>query len=234
MTSGRHILITGTSRGLGRAFAEHYLAMGDHVYGCTRGTDGPAHPCYTHLQADLGQAGGPEDLMRRLADEAPRLDVLINSAGIARMNHLALTPTKSIEQMMQTNVVAPFALMREAVRLLRSSDAGRIVNVSTVAVPLRLDGEAGYAASKSALEMLTRIAARELGPMGITCNAVGPSPIRTRLIEGVGEKRLEALIARQAIRRWAQHDDVINVIDFFLHPVSAMVTGQVIYLGGFG
>jgi 3-oxoacyl-[acyl-carrier protein] reductase len=82
--------------------------------------------------------------------------------------------------------------------------------------------------------MLTRIVAKEFGPLGVTCNAVGPSPIRTDLIRNVPEEKLNALIAQQAVPTWAQADDVINVVDFFLRPESRMITGQVIYLGGMG
>jgi 3-oxoacyl-[acyl-carrier protein] reductase len=115
---------------------------------------------------------------------------------------------------------------------MRGSSAARIVNFTSVAVPLCLEGEAIYAASKSAVETLTRIAARELAPFGITCNAIGPSPIQTGLVAGVPKHKLQAMIDAQAVRRWAVPADVINVVDFFLRPESGMVTGQVIYLGG--
>jgi 3-oxoacyl-[acyl-carrier protein] reductase len=133
---------------------------------------------------------------------------------------------------METNFIAAFQFTREAIRMMRKSSAARIVNISTVAVPLRLEGEAVYAASKSALETFTRIAAREVAPFGITCNAVGPCPIRTTLTAGVGDRKLQAVIAAQAVRRFAEPSDVVNVIEFFVRPESAMVTGQVVYLGG--
>jgi 3-oxoacyl-[acyl-carrier protein] reductase len=109
---------------------------------------------------------------------------------------------------------------------------GRIVNFATVATPLRLEGEAAYAASKAAVISLTQILARELADFGITVNAIGPTPIQTDLVGGVPSEKLERLIARQAIRRWGQFGDVANVIDFFLRPESDFVTGQVVYLGG--
>jgi 3-oxoacyl-[acyl-carrier protein] reductase len=84
------------------------------------------------------------------------------------------------------------------------------------------------------VETFTRIVAREAAPFGVTCNAVGPSPIRTQLTAGVPADKLEQLISRQAIPRWADAGDVANVVDFFLQPESAMVTGQVVYLGGIG
>jgi 3-oxoacyl-[acyl-carrier protein] reductase len=159
---------------------------------------------------------------------------LINNAGVASMNPVMLTPFESAREIMSTNFLGTFAFTRRALRLLRSSPAGRIVNLTTVAVPLRLDGEALYAASKSAVETFTRIVAREAAAFGVTCNAVGPCPIRTDLTRNVPAEKLEQLIARQAIHRWAEPSDVANVIDFFLRPESAMVTGQVVYLGGVG
>ena len=106
------------------------------------------------------------------------------------------------------------------------------MNFSTVAVPLALEGEAAYAASKAAVESMTRVLAKELGALGITVNAVGPTPIETDLIQAVPEEKIEGLVARQAIQRLGRHEDVANLVDFFLRPESSFVTGQVVYLGG--
>jgi 3-oxoacyl-[acyl-carrier protein] reductase len=106
------------------------------------------------------------------------------------------------------------------------------VNFTTVAHPLNLEGEAVYAASKSAVESLTRIMARELAELRITVNAVGPTPVLTDLIKGVSSKKMDALLARQAIPRYGKAADVINAVDFFLRPESDFITGQVLYLGG--
>jgi 3-oxoacyl-[acyl-carrier protein] reductase len=160
------------------------------------------------------------------------LNVLINNAGIAAMNHMLLTPVQTAKRILDTNVIGTFLVSREAAKLLRLSQHARIVNFSTVAVPMRLEGEAIYAASKAAVETLTRILARELAPLGITCNAVGPTPIETDLVRGVPRDKLQRLVANQAIPRFGQPADVANVIDFFLRPESDFVTGQVVYLGG--
>ena len=161
-----------------------------------------------------------------------RLDVLINNAGVAAMNHALLTPMDTVERVLGTNVAGTFLLCREAAKLMQRRKFGRIVNFATVATPFKLEGEAIYAASKAAVVTLTHVLARELADYGITVNAVGPTPIETDLIRNVPSEKIDRLIARQAIRRLGEFRDVANVIDFFLRPESDFVTGQVIYLGG--
>ena len=229
----RRVLITGATRGIGRHLAEHYLALGDTVIGCGRSAASIEHARYSHHTVDLVSPDGVTAMLAAIRSAHDGLDVLINNAGAASMNAFLLTPPSTAERILDINVLAPMRLTHGAVRLLRRSAAGRIVNLTTIAVPLRLDGEAVYAASKAAIESLTRILAKELGPMGITCNAVGPSVIRTRLTEGVPADKLQRLIAAQAIPREGTPADVANVIDFFLRPESGFVTGQVVYLGGF-
>jgi 3-oxoacyl-[acyl-carrier protein] reductase len=204
------------------------------VVGCARGEAPLSDERYTHLKADVSDEPAVRALFSEVRSRLGGLDVLINNAGTASMNAVALTPFDSARQVMMTNFLGTFVFTHAALRLLKSSSAGRIVNFSTVAVPLRLEGEAIYAASKSAVEMFTKIVAREAGPLGITCNAVGPSPIRTALTAAVAADKMQRLIDRQAIRRWAECEDVANVVDFFLRPESSMVTGQVVYLGGPG
>jgi len=230
----RHVLVTGASRGIGAHLVRHYLRRGDVVIGCARGDAPLEHDRYTHMHVDVTDEDAVRSLFGCIRTRFGRLDVLINNAGIACMNPVALTPFEAARQIMATNFLGTFAFTQAALRLLRSSTAGRIVNFTTVAVPLRLDGEAVYAASKSAVETFTRIVAREAAPFGVTCNAVGPSPIHTQLTDKVPADRLDRLINRQAVQRWAEGDDVANVIDFFLRPESAMVTGQIVYLGGLG
>ena len=234
MKAGRRILITGASKGIGADLVRHYLSQGDVVIGCARGKATQTSGQYTHAELDVTDEPAVRTLFADIRARFGGLDVLINNAGVASMNPVALTPYASARRMMETNFLGTFLFSHAAIRLLRSSSAGRIVNLTTVAVPLRLNGEAIYAASKSAIETFTRIVAREVSSFGITCNAVGPSPIKTALTGGVGTERIERLIARQSIPRWAEFDDVSNVVDFFLRPESAMITGQVVYLGGAG
>jgi 3-oxoacyl-[acyl-carrier protein] reductase len=232
--SGRRILVSGASRGLGRALVEHFVEAGDKVVGCARGESDFRHANYSHVEADISDAADVKTLFREVRSKLNGLDILINNAGIARMSPMILTPAETAAKIFDVNFMGTFQLSSAAIRLLRRSDNGRIVNMTTVAVPLRLEGESVYAASKAAVESFTRITAKELGSMGITCNALGPSPIPTALIKGVPDDKIQAIVDQQAIKELAQPEDVINTVEFFLSPASRMITGQIIYLGGIG
>lgn len=228
----RVILITGTRKGLGRHLAEHCLAGGWKVAGCSREPCDLRHADYTHFQLDVTDEAAVGEMVRSVQAAHGRLDALLNNAGIAAMNHLVLTPLSTVRRVFETNFLGTFLCLREAGKVMVRQKSGRIVNFTTVAVPLDLEGEAVYAASKAAVESLTRVAAREFGPFGVTVNALGPTPVPTDLTRTVPKDKIAALVARQAIARPGTPADVAHAIDFFLHPRSDFITGQVLYLGG--
>ncbi|MDP2313838.1 MAG: SDR family oxidoreductase [Pseudomonadota bacterium] len=225
-------LITGARKGLGRYLAEQRLARGERVYGCSREPSDLVSPRYEHFCLDVSDERAVRQMFSRIRKEAGRLDHLVNNAGVASMNHAMLTPMSVVESILSTNVAGTFLMCREAARVMQTNGFGRIVNVTSVAAPLHLEGESIYAASKSAVQTLTQILAHELAPFGITVNAVGPTPVMTDLIRNVPADRIASLLARQAIPRLGTPEDVHNVVDFFFRKESGFVTAQSVFLGG--
>lgn len=232
MKTRRIIIVTGSSRGIGHDVAAHFLARGDIVHGCSRGPVTSANRRYRHHALDVGDEAAVVAMIREVVARDGRIDALINNAGIASMNHALLTPAKVAEDIFSTNFQGTFLFCREAAKAMLRRKTGRIVNFTSIAHPLRLEGESLYGASKAAVESFTQILARELGPTGITVNAVGPSPVPTDMVRNVPRRKMDALLSRQAIPRFGTSADVVNVVEFFLSPSSEFVTGQVIYLGG--
>ncbi len=228
------LVVTGSSRGIGRFLAERYVRNGYVVVGCSRGASDFEAENYIHYELNVTDEPSVKRMLTEVRKRYGRLDVLINNAGIASMNHALLTPISSVRSVLDTNVVGTFLFSREAAKVMRRGKFGRIVNFTSVATALNLEGEAIYASSKAAVETLTKVLATEFAPFGVTVNAVGPTPIDTDLIRSVPKEKIDSLIERQAVKRRGTVDDVANVIDFFIRPESSFVTGQVVYLGGVG
>lgn len=224
------IVISGASRGIGLGCVEFCIEKGYKVIGCSRSESPFSHADYTHFCVDVSDEGG----VRAIAGQLQSHSVygLLNCAGIASMNHCLLTPMQTVQNVLATNVAGTFLFVREFSRLMKRRNEGRIVNFGSVAVPLKLEGEAIYAASKAALVTLTEIMAKELAPFNITCNLIGPNPVQTNLIRAVPKDKIQAILEMQAIRRYGEVGDVTNVIDFFLKEESGFITGQTVYLGG--
>ena len=232
MDRNKVVLITGTRKGIGRALAEHYTGVGYRVVGCSRSPFEGELLNYRHCCVDVTDESAVKRMFSEIRSKEGRLDVLINNAGIASMNHSLLMPIDTANKIMQTNFTGTFLFCREGARLMQLHHYGRIVNFASVAVPLQLEGEAVYAASKAAVITLTQILAREFANLGITVNAIGPAPVQTDLIRGVPRGKLDALVQRQAIKRYGELRDIVHVVDFLVQPASDFVTGQVIFLGG--
>lgn len=232
MNIKRIMIITGTRKGIGKYLAEYYLGKGYIVAGCSRGESDIENDSYLHYQLDVSDEKAVKAMIIDVKRRYSRIDVLINNAGIASMNHTLLTPLSTVESIFHTNLYGTFLFCREVAKVMSRAKYGRIVNFVTVAIPLRIEGEAIYAASKSAVDTFTKISARELAGYNITCNSVGPSPVETDLIRSVPPEKIQNIIDSLAIKRLATFKDVVNVVDFFIKEDSDYITGQTIYLGG--
>ncbi|MBN1692139.1 MAG: SDR family oxidoreductase [Dehalococcoidales bacterium] len=233
METGEEVMIiTGTRKGIGKYLAEYYISKGYTVFGCSRGEPTIKLDAYEHFCLDVADEPAVAKMVRSIYKKRKRIDVLINNAGAASMNHVLLTPLSSVEAMFRTNVYGTFLFSREVAKCMANNKHGRIVNLVTIAIPLKLEGESVYVASKSAVERFTQVLAKELASFNITCNSVGPTPVSTDLIRSVPEEKIQKILDSLMIKRLGTFEDISNVIDFFIAKSSAYITGQTIYLGG--
>jgi 3-oxoacyl-[acyl-carrier protein] reductase len=226
------VIITGTRKGLGRDIANYFLENGDFVYGCSRRAPSIEHSNYRHHVLDISNETDVIGFVKAVYKERGKIDILLNNAGAASMNHFLLTPYETAKKLINTNFFGTFLMCRETAKFMIRQKYGRIVNYTTVAVPLHLEGELVYSSSKAAVEQLTKVLAAEIGHLGVTVNAIGPTPIETDLIKNVPKVKIQELIDRQSIKRLGELRDVLNVIRFLVSDDSDYITGQVIYLGG--
>jgi len=226
------ILITGTRKGIGKELAEYYLNLDYIVIGCSRGSGTIINSNYRHHALDVSNEKDVVRMIRATKKEFSKIDILLNNAGIASMNHFLTTSCSTVQNIFNTNFLGTFIFSREVSKVMMKQKYGRIVNYTTVASALRLEGEAVYAASKGAIENLTQTISKELAPYNITVNAIGPTPVKTDLIRTVPKDKIADLLNKQAIKRFGTFEDIKNVIDFFIDDKSEFITGQIIYLGG--
>lgn len=228
----RIIIITGTRKGIGKELALYYLDNNDIVIGCSRGNSSIDNSNYRHFSLDVSDEKAVVSMIRSVKKEFGKIDVLLNNAGIASMNHFLTTSYETVKNIFSTNFFGTFLFSREVSKVMMKQKSGRIVNFTTIATPLSLEGEAIYASSKSAIENLTQTISKELATFNVTVNAIGPTPIETDLIKAVPKDKIEELLNKQTIKRFGTFGDIKNVINFFIDKKSDFITGQIIYLGG--
>lgn len=232
MYKNQVVLVTGTSKGLGRQICEHFLDQGAHVVGISRSKIAIPHERYEHFAGDVADEKFVQESLRFIRDKYESVYVLVNNAGILSSQLAVLTSQLSAETVIRTNFLGAVVVSRECAKLMIKKKFGRIINVSSMAVPLCSIGSSVYSASKSALTQFTKVLAKELAEHGITCNVLGVSAIETGIWKTLPPKKIEESLNALALKRPATISDITNVIDFFASEASSNITGQVIYLGG--
>ena len=223
------ILITGAGKGLGSAIAQRLLENGEDVIGISRTSKSKE---FRMFNADVANHASLKEISRLLRNEDIELTGLVNAAGIASMNLALLARPEGVKNVIETNLLGTiFSCQVFSPHIIRAG-MGSIVNFSTIAVALGLEGESVYAASKSGVEAFSRTLARELSAHNLRVNCVAPGPIQTDLLSGVHADQIRRIVNQQIIKKQFEPSDVANVVEFLLSPLSNSISGQVLSVGG--
>jgi 3-oxoacyl-[acyl-carrier protein] reductase len=238
---GRVALVTGAARGIGAATAVALAEAGARVAlvdrdggGIERTADaiGRAGSDALAIPADVTDVPAMERAVDTVVAEWGRLDVLVNNAGIVRDATLGKVSDEDWTATLDVNLRGAMIGTRAALRPMRAAGAGRILSATSVVARMGNYGQTAYAASKAGIIGLTRAWARELGPLGITANAVAPGFIDTDMAKGVPEKVLSALLERTAARRLGRPEEVAAVYVFLASDLASFMNGAVVGVDG--
>ena len=240
--AGMTALVTGGSRGIGRAIVERLAADGADVTFFYRDNAAAAEAVVAAAQAtgwkvaaeqlDIRDSAACAAAVERVADRAGRIDILVNNAGVTRDNPLAAFDDDDVAAVLATNVTGVFNMCRAIVPYMTSQRAGSIVNLSSVAGDKGGRGQTNYAASKGAINAFTRALAVELAPRKVRVNAVAPGVIETDMSADVRELAGDAVLARILLRRWGRPEEIADAVWFLAGAHSSYVTGQVLSVDG--
>ncbi len=226
------MVITGSSKGMGKAIAQHFLKEGYLVVGCSRGATTLDEENYHHTQVDVGDETQVRAWVRGIKDRFQRIDVLVCNAGSVQSALLmAVTPNDILQTFIRSHILGTYYVCREVSKVMVGVQSGRIITVSSLGVPLHLEGTSAYSATKSAVIEMTKILAKELAPLGITCNSFSPALFLTEATNEMGKEWAARLLEKQTIKRAVSADEICNVISFLASPQSGAITGQVINMG---
>jgi len=230
---GKTALVTGASKGIGRAIAEELARAGASVVVGYRSGQEEAEQLATAIGGRAVQADvSSPDEARRLVEEAGDVDVLVNNAGLTRDGLLARMSDDDWDTVIATNLSSIFYTCRAVTRPMMKKRAGSIVNISSVVGVHGNWGQTNYAASKAGIIGFTKSLARELGSRNVRANVVAPGYVKTQLTEVLPEEATQAMIANTPLGRVAEPDEVAGAVRFLASDAAAFITGEVLLVDG--
>ena len=240
--AGKVAIVTGGSRGIGRAIVELFSAEGADVTFFYRGQVAAAQEVVAAAQSagarveaeqvDVRDSKACAAAVDRVAERAGRIDILVNNAGVIRDNQLAAMDDEDVSMVLDTNVGGVFNVTRAVVPHMIVQRSGKIINLSSVAGEKGGRGQTNYAASKGAVNAFTRALAVELAPRKITVNCVAPGVIETEMSQAVRDAAGDAVKARILLKRYGTAEEVAYAVWFLASQYANYVTGQVIGVDG--
>lgn len=229
----KSILITGSSRGLGLSLAEHYANLGYTVYGCSRGANLFKSDNYEHFCLDVGNEAEVVEMFRKISANKIPLEILINNAGLTQSSLGVFTGGNIANQIIQTNLIGAFFVVREAIKIMMRHKYGRVINFSSINVPQRSSGSAIYNASKAGLAAFSDVLARECCAQDITFNTIALSIVaNSGMAESLDQKSIKVKQAGLLKPGFLTTKEVIHAIDFFISPLAKNITCQTLNFGG--
>ncbi len=237
----RTAIVTGAAKGIGAAVAKRLAADGfqtvvnyfssateaEKIVAVIEAAGGRARA----IRADVADASAVKTLFDQAEAECGPIDVLVNNAGIIKLSPLAEVADEDYQRLVAVNLTGTFNGMREGAK--RVCDGGRIISLSTSIIGHYLPNHGVYVATKAAVEAMTHVLAKELGPRGVTVNAVAPGPVATELfLTGRSEELIQRLTSDIPLGRLGQPDDIARVVSFLASPESGWINGQVVKANG--
>ena len=231
----RNVIVTGGSRGLGLVLVQRLADAGYRAVAIARKETNPllsaiddAAGAIEFVPFDLGDIAGIPALVQRLRKNFGPIHGLVNNAAVQFHGALALMPSAQIEQLVRVNTLSPIVLTKYVVRAMMADGGGRIVNVASIIGTTGYSGLAAYGATKASMIGFTRSLAREVGPMGVTVNAVAPGFMATDMTDALGDDQRRQIERRSALRRLPTIEDVAETVLFLLGDAATSITGTVV------